>query len=322
MKTAIIGLGNIGRVHAKVLSLIGAEIVALSDIEIGRAERIRDEFAPKARVYDDYKVMLERETVDVVHVCTPHDMHAEMVVYLLKKGINTLCEKPLCISERELDAIFAAEAESSAILGVCQQNRYNPSTVFLKKYLEDKKVLGAHGSVVWHRDEKYYRDSPWRASKSRAGGGALINQALHTLDLCQMLAGEPQKVVARAENLAHKGVSEVEDTLTAVFSEGADITFFTTIAAAVDMPIEVTLKLDGGDVATLTPHAVLVNGKTVFEEERRDFHGKVCYGLSHETLISDFYDCIENDREFPITAREAAKVLRLIYAAYKSAEEG
>ncbi len=321
MKCAIIGLGNIGRVHAKVLSLIGAEIVSLCDTEIERAERIRNEFAPSARVYCDYRLMLEREEVDVVHVCTPHDLHAEMVVYLLKRGVNTLCEKPLCINERELDEVLLAESESTAMLGVCHQNRYNPSTVFVKKYLENKKVLGAHGSVVWHRDEKYYRESPWRASKRRAGGGALINQALHTLDLCQMLAGEPNKVVARAENLAHQGIIEVEDTLTAVFSSGADITFFTTTASAVDVPVEVTLKLDGGDAVTLMPHAVLVNGKTVFEEEKRDFHGKSCYGLSHEALVRDFYDCIEHKRDFPITAREASKVLRLIFAAYKSAEE-
>jgi len=318
MKCAIIGLGNIGRLHAKVLTLSGIEIAALCDIDVERAESVRDEFSPTARVYSDYKVMAEREKVDAVHICTPHDLHAEMVIYFLGIGVNILCEKPLCINEKELFEVLEAEKSSSAILGVCHQNRYNPATLFAREYLENKKISGAHGSVVWHRDEKYYEESPWRASKARAGGGALINQALHTLDLCQWLCGEPRSVIARAENLAHREQIEVEDTLSAIFSDGGEFTFFTTTASTCDIPTTTTVRLEDGDRLMLLPHAVLLNGKTVFEEEHRELHGKACYGSSHETLIKDFYGCVEGGRHFSIDAEEAAKVLRLIFAAYKS----
>lgn len=318
MKAAIIGLGNIGRVHAKVLALSGVEIAALCDVDSERAERIRDEFAPTARVYGDYKEMAEREAVDAVHICTPHDLHAEMVIYLLSRGVNVLCEKPLCINERELESVIEAAKKSTATLGVCHQNRYNPATLFAREYLKNKNVVGGHGSVVWHRDEKYYAESPWRASIERAGGGALINQALHTLDLCQWLCGEPRVVIARADNISHKGIIEVEDTLTAIFSEGGEFTFFATTASACDLPITVSVRLEDGEKLMLLPHAVTVNGRTVFEEEPREIHGKACYGSGHETLVKDFYSCIENGRRFPIGAEEAARVMRLIFAAYQS----
>lgn len=318
MKIAIIGLGNIGKVHASVLALQKRHVVALCDVDAERAERIRGEFAPDAKVYADYREMVEVEAPDVVHVCTPHDLHAEMVIYLLSRGINVLCEKPLCINEAELVAIIEAAARSTARLGVCHQNRYNSPNKFAKEYLKDKEIVGAHGSVVWHRDEKYYAEAPWRASKARAGGGALINQALHTLDLCGWFCGQPKKVTAKAENLAHRGQIEVEDTLTAVFSEGASFTFFATTASACSLPVEISIGLASGDKLIVLPHTVLENGRVIFEEKRIDFHGKECYGNSHEALVSDFYDCVESGRAFPTDAVEAAKVMRLIFAAYKS----
>lgn len=327
MKSAIIGLGVIGRVHAKVLKLQGRNTVAFCDVNASAAESARDEFAPKAAVYTDWKEMVERESPDVVHVCTPHYLHAEMVIYLLGKGINVLCEKPLCINRDELFAVLDAEARSGAILGVCHQNRYNAANRFAKTYLEGKAIEGAHGSVVWHRDREYYSNSDWRGIAARSGGGALINQALHTLDLCEWLCGEPQTVVARADNLAHKDISEVEDTLSAVFSGAADgktcgnFTFFTTIAASCNLPVEISLRLASGETVTVLPHSVLESGKVIFEEEAKEFHGKPCYGNSHEALINDFYSCAKNSTPFAINGSEAAKVLRLIFAAYDSCGE-
>lgn len=318
MKCAIIGLGTIGRVHAKVLALEKRNVVALCDIDADAARRAQAEFAPDARIYADYKEMVEAEKPDVVHVCTPHDLHAEMVIYLLGRGVNALCEKPLCINEEELLAIFEAEKRSCAQLGVCHQNRYNSANVFAKNYLSGKKIEGAHGSVVWHRDEEYYKESKWRGIKARSGGGALINQALHTLDLCEWFCGEPTRVAASAENLAHRGQIEVEDTLSAVFSGGADFTFFATTASTCNLPVEITIKLEGGDKLTVLPHSVLENGRMIFEEKRTEFHGKPCYGNSHEALISDFYDCVETNRPFSIDAGEASKVMRLIFAVYES----
>lgn len=321
MKCAVIGLGTIGRVHSKVLLIAKREIVALCDIDKDVAERARAEFAPDARVYVDYKEMIEAEKPDVVHVCTPHDLHAEMVIYLLSRGVNVLCEKPLCINADALSAIIEAETRSTATLGVCHQNRYNTPNAFAKEYLKDKKIVGVHGSVVWHRGEDYYSASKWRGIKARAGGGVLINQALHTLDLCEWFCGEPKKVTARAENLTHQGQIEVEDTLTAVFSEGADFTFFATTASACDLPVEISVRLASGDKLTVLPHTVLENGRVIFEEKAVAFHGKECYGNSHEALVADFYGCVESGRDFPIGVSEAAKVMRLIFAAYESGGE-
>ena len=127
MRAAIIGLGVIGKVHYNVLKSMGEEIVALCDInpeKLGEYEG--------AKKYLNYKIMLDSEKIDVVHVCTPHYLHAEMVIYALNKGINVLCEKPLCISSEEIDAVLEAEKNSSAQLGVCFQNRYNETSRFAK----------------------------------------------------------------------------------------------------------------------------------------------------------------------------------------------
>ena len=109
---------------------------------------------------------------DVVHVCTPHDRHADMIVDALERNINVLCEKPLCIRREDIPRILAAEKRSKAILGVCLQNRYNPANRYVKQFLADKTVLGGVGNVVWHRDAAYYRADAWRGKRATEGGGA------------------------------------------------------------------------------------------------------------------------------------------------------
>ncbi|MBO5928023.1 MAG: Gfo/Idh/MocA family oxidoreductase, partial [Clostridia bacterium] len=135
MKVALIGLGVIGEVHLQVLNELGVELSAVCDVDEGK---LKDFTCAK---YTDYKKMLTEIKPNVVHVCTPHYLHADMVVYALNLGINVLCEKPLGISEQDLERILKAEENSTAKLGVCMQNRYLPEILYLKNQLEnaDKK---------------------------------------------------------------------------------------------------------------------------------------------------------------------------------------
>lgn len=318
MKSAIIGLGVIGRVHARVLSSQENEIVALCDVDVAAAEKIKNEFAPCAEIYTDWIKMLDEVKPDVVHICTPHYLHADMVVGALDRDINVLCEKPLCIKHEDIGRILDAETRSAAQLGVCQQNRYLESMLMVKEYIADKEIVGAHGSVVWTRGEDYYNSAEWRGTKAQEGGGVLINQALHTLDLVQWFCGEPDEVVSSNNNYTLKGVIEVEDTLAARFYGKNSFTFFATNSAPCDFPIRIDIALSNKDKIAVYPNMLMINGEVRLQSKQSKVLGKACYGNGHEALIADFYDCIATGRPFAIDGKEGAKVVRMILAAYKS----
>ena len=141
MRVAVIGLGVIGQLHVKVIQETKNDLVAVCDVDI---EKFVDYAGVKC--YTDYLVMLDEVKPDVIHICTPHYLHTEMIIAGLQRNINVLCEKPLCIDEKDIPLIMEAERNSKAQLGVCFQNRYNPSSVFVKEYLQGKKIVGAHGN--------------------------------------------------------------------------------------------------------------------------------------------------------------------------------
>ena len=313
MRVGIIGLGGIGRVHKSVLTEIGENVVAICDVD----ERVLSANSD-VKGYTDYKEMLACEDLDAVHICTPHYLHTEMILAALEKDIHVLCEKPICTKREDIPRILAAEQRSKGRLGVCHQNRYNDANAYLKEYVTDKKILFAHGEVIWHRDRAYYAQAGWRGKWETEGGGVLINQALHTLDLMQWFCGMPNILQGRMENFSLKEVIEVEDTAILHCQGGANFTFYATNTGATDMPTEIRLVLANGENVTVYPDRLYINGKMVTEEDMRFVLGKCCYGNGHKKLIADFYDCIRTGRQFLIDGAEASKVAKLIFAAYDS----
>ena len=320
MKIAIIGLGVIGRVHAEALMTLGTPASVLCDLEVEKAESVQKTYAPDAKIYTDWEQMLEAEQPDAVHVCTPHDLHASMTVAALQRDIHVLCEKPLCIRKEDIPVILQAEKESRASLGVCHQNRYNTINVFLKKYLSDKEVAGAHGSVVWKRTAEYYASAEWRGTQTREGGGVLINQALHTFDLLMWLFGEPNSIVAMQENFTLKEQIEVEDTIAIRCFGDVNYSFFATVGSSASFPVELNIRLSNQDHLLALPQTVLLNGTVIAEKEIRPL-GKECYGDGHIRLFEDFYRCVATGEKFPIDGAQAAKVIRMILGAYESKGE-
>lgn len=321
MKTALIGAGVIGNAHAKTMAALSRPFDAICDIDEKKAADLAALTSPDAKIYTDFEKLIKEFAPDTIHICTPHVLHAPQVIYALERGINVLCEKPLCAHPEQLEDILKAEERSSAMLGVSQQNRYNESVLFAKEFLKDKKIISGHGSVCWCRDEKYYSESPWRAKLSEAGGGVLINQALHTLDLLQSFCGMPEKITARADILWRKPDVEVEDTVSAVFSHenGMRYTFFATSCNVINFPVELNFYLEGGDHLLVLLNSVSLNGKTIFEVEKKTAPiGKAYYGSGHAPLFADYYDCLETGRKFSIDGKEAAKVMRLIFGVYAS----
>lgn len=320
-RVAIIGCGSISANHASAIIDAGHTVCALCDIDTSKAEKLKERFnLENAVIYEDFREMIENERPDSVHICTPHYLHAPMIVYALERNINVLSEKPLCISIEQLEQIRAAAKNSTAALGVCQQNRYEGAMQALKEIAETEGIKSAFGHVVWCRDEAYYASGEWRGKWETEGGGVMINQALHTLDIVQWLCGMPDFVTAHTSNDHLKGVIEVEDTASALFEykDGPAFSFFATTAADADFSVMVRLRLKNNDTINAENSLITRNGKIVSYTPTKEILGKSVWGMGHKILIRDYYKCLEEGTPFRLGLSEAEKVVRLILSMYKS----
>lgn len=322
-RVAVVGCGAISPLHVKGILNAGQNLCALCDILPERAEKIKEASGlSETRVYTDYLAMLDTEKPDAVHICTPHHLHAPMVVAALEREIHVLCEKPIAINEEQLAELHRAVGASHAQLGVCHQNRYEPNMLRLKELCRDG-VRAAFGTVVWQRNESYYRSAAWRGTLKEEGGGVMINQALHTLDILQWISGFPKSVVAHVYNDSLKGVIEVEDTATACFEceSGARLHFFATNASTADFPVQLRVQLQNGGLID-AQNAQLCQDYEVLSSTKLDATlGKRVWGDGHRALIADFYRCIGAGERFSIDLNESEKVIKLIRAMYRSAGE-
>lgn len=322
-KVALVGCGAIAPNHLRAIkSLPYVEVVALCDINLEKAEKRKNEFELDCKLYSDFDEMLEKEQLDSIHIATPHYLHASMTVKALKKGINVFLEKPMCINENEIEELINAEAESDANVCVCFQNRFNPSTILAERIAkEDGGVKSAFGNVFWYRDEKYYTNSGWRGKYATEGGGVMINQAIHTLDLLCYYVGTPKSVIATTSNHHLKEVIEVEDSADGIitFENGKKANFyFTTSYDGRDATI-VYLVTEKKRRIQIQYSAVYVDGEKIDDPSLDSgFVGKECYGNGHTYLIARYYDALKNGKEMPVTLESAQYALRILLASYKS----
>ena len=317
-RVAVVGCGTIHKNHINGILLSGNTVCALCDIDEEKARASAAEL-PDAKIYTDYVRMLDEEKPDSVHICTPHYLHAMMCIEALKRNINVLCEKPLAINRAELAEIENAAKNSSAMLGVCLQNRYEPNILKLKE-LCDADIQGAVGIVAWKRDADYYASGEWRGKWDTEGGGVMINQALHTLDLLQWIVGMPKSVTSHIFNDHLKNEIEVEDTATAIFKtpDGRKFNLFATTACGVDFPAQLHVRLVDKTRLYADNKTILKNGEPVEVEKAELALGKAVWGRGHALLIADFYRCAAENIPFPIDAAEGGKVIRLILSMYES----
>lgn len=328
MRAAIVGCGNIANVHSECLSRIpGVEIAAYADVKKERAEAFVSRFGGNA--YASLEEMLEQEKPDVLHLCVPHYLHVPMAVYGLTCGVNVFMEKPPAMNREELDLLERTVRTSECRLGICFQNRYNPSVLAVKEMLasgEAGKVKGARGIVTWNRQAPYYTESGWRGSLSTEGGGVLINQSVHTMDLLTVFMGKPVMVEAGIANHHLKGVIEVEDTMEAYiqYENGAAV-FYATTAYSDDAAPIIELSCENMTIRIEDPTAVCRyhDGKTIqLDTTKLIGFGKSCYGGGHMDCIADFYHCLVSGEKYPQELDGIMDTARLMLGAYESAREG
>ena len=319
MRVGIVGLGAISPLHIRAILKNGQKITAICDVDPEKRQKVNAEFGLNAEEYSDYNALLASGKVDVVHVCTPHYLHAEIICMALGANIHVLCEKPLAINFEQLDAIEKAVNNSSATLGVCFQNRYNASVLYLKEFFKDKEIIAATANLVWHRGKDYYSSAKWRGKKQYEGGGVMINQAIHTLDLLQWFCGMPESVIAHCSNNSLKNVIDVEDTAFGRFTlkNGGNFIINATNSAASCFPI-VLMFQSKTDAVELSGDNLIVNGKFVTKSDGAPIFGKEEWGVGHNNLIREFYNCLEKGEKFPIDFYEASKTVKLILKMYQS----
>lgn len=333
IRVGLIGCGNIGNVHAKALKEIkGTALCALADIRRERAEEYSSRYTGgSGAVYESLEEMLEKEKLDAIHICTPHGCHVPMAVAALKKGLHVFMEKPPAISRTQFEELKTAAEESGGRLGICFQNRYNEATEKVSRLLKEGnlgRISGGRAFVTWHRDGPYYTESGWRGKLETEGGGALINQSIHALDLLLNWMGKPIRTEASMCNHHLKGITEVEDTLEAymVFSEGSSpvsASFYATTAYAVDAPVFIELACENGFVRL---EGTVVSYQTREEEEPVYWHapkapapGKAYWGKGHEACIRDFYACLEAGKAYPNDLASAENTFNTVMDIYESA---
>ena len=326
LKSAIIGCGGVARVHAHAINdNTDAHLMATVDIIGERAEKYARKYGKEGcKAYTDYKEMLKDPSIDVVHVCAPHYLHAPMVIDTLKAGKNVITEKPLAISVEQAEAMIAAGKKSDKNFGVILQNRYNLASQEAKKVIDDGKlgkILGARAFVTWYRTKEYYLESNWKGTWEKEGGGVLIDKAIHTIDLMQWLVGEVEWVQGTCHNRFHPYI-EVEDVAEAMFQfkNGARGVLFATNYYTYDSNIILEIHGENGKIFIEKDMARIEIGDESYtvKEEQQVKEGKSYWGSSHSTQIAEFYQDVANGKRHWISGEEAKKVLDIVLGIYRS----
>lgn len=331
-RVGIVGCGTIFPMHAQSLKNIrNARLAAVCDIKKDRAlMRAR---AYSCGAYSDYSGMLKREHLDAVHICTPHYLHAPMAIEAAGCGVNALVEKPMAIDPADAGKMIAAAKKNGVRLGVIFQNRFNPGSRLVKKTLESGalgKIKAGRIILSYHKPDEYYRKSDWKGTWKKEGGGVVIDQSIHFIDLVRWFADSGVDYVeANCSKRMHRSI-EVEDCAEGVikFKRGAYICFYLMNFYSYDDDVEVELDCEKGRVNIVKDSAAigLYGGRTLRaapkKDEYMDYGNGVrdYWGFCHYNQIKEFYDALKNSRTPAITGEDGLKTQEIVSAIYESSK--
>jgi len=332
VRFGIIGTGVGANFCTEGLSIIADTGVAKLVAVTSRREKRAKEFASKWNLnlwYTDYEEMLEKAGIDAVIISTPHYLHYPMALDSMKAGKHVLVDKPMAINLKEADEMIKEAEKRNLKLGVNLQSRFDPTIRKVKDAAEEGRfgrlILG-EATVKWFRTQEYYDSSPWRGRWSTEGGGALINQAIHTIDLLLWIMGPPKYLWAQTDTVAHK--IEVEDLAVAAirFENGALGVVQGSTATYPGLPTR--LEIHGTKGTAIVEGEVLKRWSVLGEEEIVTEKAKeglkswaspeLVPATNHAALIKDFAESILNDREPFVSGIEGRRSLELIMAIYES----
>ncbi len=356
LRFGIVGCGAIGPTHAGALKQIpDAALVAVADSLAERAQSLADKFHVK-KIYQTDEEMIADPEIDVVIFATPSGMHADQAARAMKAGKHVVVEKPMDVSLEACDRMIAAEKESGKKLAIISQHRWDHASQFVKSAIDQGKLgklILVEMSVKWWRTQQYYDSGDWRGTWKMDGGGALMNQGVHTVDLMQWLAGPVESISARIATGGHQRI-EVEDIAVASlkFKNGAIGTLTATTAAYDGQPARLDIygtegaaiiegdrlklfKLKDGTTITaedVSHHALSVakggtasvkdQTATRLTSENASKDPGAVWGDAHREQLKDFIHAIRTDGKPLIHGAEGRKPLEIILGVYQSAKSG
>ncbi len=332
----IIGCGVIGPTHAEAVQQVeGVKLAACCDVIQKRAEKLAAEFGDSdTKIYTALEKLLADRTVDAVSICTPSGMRADQGILAAEARKHILCEKPLDIILQKID-MFIQAAENSGVKLACvfQRRTYETS-----KKVREAGYSGKLGKLVlgdcyqkFYRSHEYYASGDWRATWELDGGGALMNQGVHGIDLLLYLMGDIRRLNARCRTLVRN--IAVEDTAVASveFAHGAlgVIEGTTSVTPGMGGKIEIsgdngTIVLEGNNITTWD----ISGEEQEVEAEQPPGVGTArdpkagLTATGHVQHIIDLVDAIKNDREPSISGREGRRAVEVIKAIYLSSRRG
>jgi len=325
----LIGAGNISESHARAVRAIpGAEVVAVYGANAQRVDRLCREHGGAA--YHDFQAFLAHRPMEMVVIGSPSGVHAEQGIAAARQGLHVLTEKPIDISVERADALISACEQAGVKLGVIFQDRFKPDLRRLKQLIAEGligKPLLVDARVKWYRPPEYYSQSRWRGTRALDGGGALINQGVHTVDLLLWLLGDVVKVQARTAAMLHQ--IETEDTALALleFSSGALGQLQATTAAYPGYPRRVEITGSEGTIILEQDRIVAINLRTPYQgpisSEMADQNPSTSSPVvsdirGHQSAIEDFILAIEKGTAPMCDGREGRKSLALVEVIYKA----
>ena len=331
LQFGLVGCGRVAPRHAQSLrELEGARLAAVADIRESRADRFASEYGPEP--YTDYRYLLDRADLDVITICTPSGLHAEMAIDAMQAGKHVIVEKPMALDLADAGRMIAAAEATGRKLCVVLQNRYNPPMQELRAIV-DSGVLGrlllGTATVRWYRPQEYYEDG-WHGTWAM-DGGALMNQSIHHIDALQWLLGAPESVFTFSATLAHRMEAEDVGVASIRFRNGALATVEgSTVTYPENMEGSVAIF---GEYGSLKVGGTALNRKVIWkvrgalEHEREaitrdEMDPPSIYGQSHRAVIADMIAAIREDRPSQTHGREGRKSLALVLAMYESARSG
>lgn len=343
LRVGIVGCGMISRNHIEAFQATpGVDLVGVSDINLARAQaQAQKHDIPAAfGALDDMLV----QGLDIVSVCTPHPIHEDVVVAAAQAGVHVLCEKPIAVDLASAQRMVDVCREAGVTLGVMFQRRFWPAAQRIRRAIDDgtlgSPVLG-HVSVQLYRGREYYSKDAWRGTWVSDGGGVLMTQAIHYIDLIQWFMGKVISVQGAVGTYKHGDVIEVEDSATAVltFESGAMATLNASTAISPSLGIDIRVVGSTGATAGLCEFPegtegssyLWASGSTIDSistfpkgvepnPDLTQINGQLI--PFHVLQIADFVEAVRDGRPPAVTGEDALAALGIVLAVYESAKIG
>ncbi|MGC2197696.1 MAG: Gfo/Idh/MocA family oxidoreductase [Terriglobales bacterium] len=330
----LIGGGNISDTHARAARAIpGVEIAAIYGTNAAKVAGLCQQYGGQA--YQDFDAFLKHHDLDVVIIGSPSGLHAEHGIAAARRGLHVLTEKPMDISTERADALIEAAEQSGVKLGIIFQDRLKPEIRQVREWIgggDLGQILLIDARVPWYRPPEYYGNSRWRGTLGLDGGGALMNQGVHTVDLLVWLFGNVARVQARMRTALH--AIEVEDTAVAIleFASGPLGTLQATTAAYPGYPRRLEIMGSEGTVIIENDRIVAADLRTpqidILRSVARTDEGAASPVVNdvsgHQAVFEDFIRAIEHDSTPACDGHDGRRSLELIeaiYAAARTSEE-